>query len=342
MHIKSYCQCFDYEINRDYLTNEKSTFTLSEAVNAEYGDFVLVKRSNDINNFLYCGVIDSFTENSMVTCDLYNIVNFEFAATRKTGSSSTGGFGGHIKNLLDIYLDNSKSIYGLTYTLDDSAKVAYSYQPSSPPTVTNMVDYLVNGFKKYNVTFEFDKIKTNSDNSIEIKMVIKKRNDRIQIKNNNYSFVNWDVYENDGGHNLENELLIIDKLTTNSENPIVLSTYYLTKDGQITQVLNDNVRKPTKTKIYIYDSSQADAPSFLEVAQSELAGNVYSHEINVDMLKNNNILDESSIQIGLLANIIYGQTLYQSVLTGYLISSQNDFIQLKFGNIRSTLKEVLK
>ena len=180
MHIKSYCQCFDYEINRDYLTNEKSTFTLSEAVNAEYGDFVLVKRSNDINNFLYCGVIDSFTENSMVTCDLYNIVNFEFAATRQTGSSSTGGFGGHIKNLLDIYLDNSKSIYGLTYTLDDSAKVAYSYQPSSPPTVTNMVDYLVNGFKKYNVTFEFDKIKTNSDNSIEIKMVIKKRNDRIK------------------------------------------------------------------------------------------------------------------------------------------------------------------
>lgn len=348
--IKRYEKSFNYEINRDYLTNEKSTFEAGQG-EAEVGDFLIAKFSSEgILTYgdsgskpLYFGVIDSFENGNIITCDLYNIANFTIAATRKTGGASGGGFGVHIQNLLNKYLDNSKLVSKVVWNVDDSAKVAYSYQPSDPPVETNMIDYLINGFKKYNITWELDTIYYEQEDSstLHIGTIIKKKTKTIQLKNNNYSFINWDIYENEVGRNLENQLLIIDKATTDSENPVILNTYYIEKDGTITQSINDNVYKPTKTKIYIYDTTQEDAPSYLEVAQSELAGNTYAHEINFDIVKNNNLIAIEDLEIGLLANIMYGTTIYKSVLTGYIISSANNFISLKFGNTRSTLREVL-
>lgn len=349
LFIKSYNRSFQFEINRDYLTNEKSSFNIEGNYSAQQGDFILVKSSYDnlpiySSNSglrpLYFGVIDSFDNNSIVACDLYNIVNFEFAATRKTGQD----FGTHIQNLLNYYLDSSKLVSKITWDVDDSARIAYSYQPSDPPTITNMVDYLINGFKKYNVTLEIDSISYDENNSLQIGAIIKQKTNIIQIKNNTYDFVNWDVYENTVGRDLENELIIINKTTTDSENPIVIegSPYYLSIDGRITQSVNDNVWNPTKTKIYIYDSTQIDIPTPLEIAESELVGNTYAHEINFDITKDNKIIPIETLEIGLLANIVYGDSIYSSVLTGYIIKNNSSFISLKFGNTRSTLREILK
>lgn len=344
--IQSFNRCFAYEISRDYLTNEKSTFNVEGPYDAEQGDFLIAKDSNDKNisssiKPLYFGVIDSFENNSIVTCDLYNIVNFSFAATRKTGGASGGGFGVHVQNLLNKYLDSSKLVSKISWTVDDSAKVAYSYQPNNPPTPTNLVDYLINGFKKYNITWEVDSISYDANNSLQINTIIKQKENVIRLKNNNYSFVNFDVYVNDTGRSLENELLIIDNVTGDSENPYILETYYLAKDGTITQSINNNVWQPTKTKVYIYDTTQQDAPTYLEVAQSELAGNTYAHEINFDLVKNNNIVSLNDLEIGLLAEIVYNDTIFNSVLTGYIISSENNFVHLRFGHTRSTLRDII-
>jgi hypothetical protein len=345
--IKSFTPCYVYEINRDYLVNEKSSFSIpGGSYTAEQGDFLVAKTFNDKFTTegikpLYFGVIDSFSNDAIITCDLYNIVNFSFPATRKTGGVSGGGFGGHINNLLNYYLDSSKLVSKITWTVDDSAKVAYSYQPSDPPTITNMVDYLINGFKKYNITWEVDSISYNSDNSLNVSTIIKKITDRIQLKNNTYSFVNWDVYENDTGRSLENELLIVDKASTDMENPIVLDTYYITRDGTITQAINDNVWKPTKTKIYIYDQTAIDKPTYLEVAQSELSASKYAHEIEFDLVKDKNLITLEDLKIGLQVYIVHSDTIYDSVLTGYIISSNNNFIHLKFGHTRSTLRQIL-
>lgn len=354
--IKSFGRSFNYEINRDYLTNEKSTFAIDGGYAADQGDFLLAKtfgvdNSPEYNSRiggslrpLFFGVIDSFENDNIVACDLYNITNFNFAATRKTGSASAGGFGVHLLNLLNVYLDSSKLVSRLNFSVDDSAKVAYSYQPADPPTITNMVDYLINGFKKYNITLEIDSIyyDPQDSNNLNVNVIIKRKTKQIQLKNNSYDFLNWDVYENTGGRDSENELLIINKTSTDSENPIILGTYYITKDGTITQSINDNVYKPTKTKIYIYDDTQTDLPSLDEIANSELsASSSRSHEINFDLRKDNNFLSITDLEIGLLVNIVYNNTIYDSVLTGYLISSENNFISLKFGNTRSTLREVL-
>jgi hypothetical protein len=348
--VKDYHKCFVYEINRDYLTNDKSAFTIDGQILASEGDFVLVKQFPDKTPIydtttglkpLYVGVIDSFDNNKIVACDLYNIVNFQFPATTKTGTD----FGQHINNLLNTYLtsDASKLVGRLDFEIDDSARVAYSYNPEESPTVTNFVDYLINGFKKYNITLEANGIYYNqNDGGLMIRAMINRNTDQIQIKNNTFSFVNWDVYQNKIGRNLENELLIVDKTTANSELPNILSTWYLDADGDLTQSMNDNILKPTKTKIYLYDQTQSDPPAFAEVAQSELVGNNYSHEINFEILRGNKILDIDDLKIGLLANIVYNGTIYDSVLSGYSFSSGSNFIKLKFGHTRSTLREALE
>ena len=42
--IKSIFRCSQWEINRDYLTNEQSTFTTTEKTGAERGDYFFAKR----------------------------------------------------------------------------------------------------------------------------------------------------------------------------------------------------------------------------------------------------------------------------------------------------------
>lgn len=136
-------------------------------------------------------------------------------------------------------------------------------------------------------------------------------------------------------------LQIIDKRTTDSVHPTILSTWYIDKNGELTQSLNDNVYTPTRQKIYIYDMEQEDRPTYLEVAQSELAGQTYAHEINFDIRKENNLIDIDDLEVGLLVDIVHNDTIYSSVLTGYVISSESEFISLRFGHVRSTLQDIL-
>ncbi len=341
--VKGSSQCFSYEINRDYLTNEKSKFIPFSTLTASEGDFLIAKSHElgEINqtgiNPLFFGVIESFENKEIIACDLYNIANFEIAATSKSGSS----YGQHIQNLLNVYLDSSKLVGRINRTVDSSAAVGFSYQPQDSPTQVSFIEYLVDGFKKYGVVWAVNSIRYGTDNNIVIDTIIKKVNNTINLKNNSETFVNWEVYENNTGRKRENRLLIISKTTSNSENPNILSTWYLKKDGTLTQSQNDGVFLPTKDTIAIYDTSQTNPPTYQEMAQSSLGGKTFSHEINFDLLKTSNLISFDELEIGLNAVIVYNGVIYNSVLTGFVISSASEFIHLKFGHVRSTLTQIL-
>lgn len=340
--IKSFLRVDDFSINTDYLTNEKSSFTAREQVEADSGDFLIAKPINvsDIEtNVLFFGVIDSFEANNIIACDIYDLVNLSFAATSKTGQSAEI----HIKNLINKYLmaDSSKNI-SQYFNITSSGSTAFSYQPSDPPTDTNLNDYLINMFKKYNVLWSFDSFSQSNDGTIVINTKIYKETNSFQIKNNINEFVNWEFYINEAGFGSENMLLIINNTTSDSENPNIRNTFYLETDGNIVNTLTNNVLTPTRHKIYIFDTEEQDPPTDLEIAMSELSGNLYSHEISFNIPIKNNILSFSSLKIGNLFNIVNANVIYRSVLTGFEITGANSFIKLKFGHVRSTMKEVLK
>lgn len=345
--VKSYNQCFEFDIARDYIGSEKSTFRLYGSWTAEEGDFFIVKTPGDtvlsadrIVPF-YTGIVNEFDGDTISTLESYNIFNFDFAALRMTGNSFE-------QNLLDLINANFFAYpvdYENSYIVVEKGdtNTSYSYQPSEPPTPTNFIEYMINGFEKYNITIECDYIQISQvgENQYTVHFTIRQKSNKIQLKNNVYTFVNWNVYENENSLGMYNKLLIIDKASTNPINPTILSTYYLEKDGGLTQSINDNVFKPVRNKIFIYDQTEDNPPTFLSVAQSELAGKNYSHEIIFDLVQNNNFLTIGDLDIGLLVDIFYNKTIYQSVLTAYRVQSTNVFINLTFGNIRSTLKTIL-
>jgi len=163
LSIKHHAQCFNYEIRIDYLTNEKSRFSFPSGITADEDDFLVAKLSgsdfkigtSDGFRPLYFGVIESIEGTQINTCDLYNLVNFDIVATKKTGNN----FGGHLQNLLNFYLGRpDKLISNLYITVQSSAVQPFSYMPENPPISINFVEYLINGFKNIHVKWCVDRI----------------------------------------------------------------------------------------------------------------------------------------------------------------------------------------
>jgi len=349
LKIKDYIRCAAWEINRDYLTAEQSTFDIGIVPIAITGDFVIAKEGEPgtgalvtsggmMEGFrpLFVGVIDSFENRQISAGDLYTLINFEFPAVRLSGTDVAD----HLRKLLNKYLfgDPSKIVHINDVYISSSGSSSHTYQPDESPTATSLQGYFINAFNKYNVVWDYEFIYQDGD-QLDIFSSIKKVDDfttLLNLKSNTYYLVNWDIYYTPQGRDIENKLEIYMKDTAAH-----LSTWYMQMDGTLTQSFNDHVHCPTKTKVYVFDPPQQDPPTYLEIAQSELAVNMYTHEINVDMLKDNPLIGMEDIKIGRLCNIVHDGSLYKSVLTGYTLTADSSFISLKFGNVRSTLQSVL-
>jgi len=331
--VSSSVKTTSYEINRDYITSEKSTFEVSEALDFAQGDFLMAKFPHG-EGLAFLGLIDSYENKTIVCEDLFSIVDFEFPATRMSGKS----FEQHAKNLINRYLlqDANKIIDILD--VETRTSTNHIYQPSEPPTPTNLQKYLINAFKKYNVVWRIDRYE-----NFRIKSVVERVSSTLNLKNNNNVFIDWDISTVEVGRGIENHLQIINKNTTNSEGPNILSEWWLTTNNEVTQNANHpDIFRPTKTKIWIYDTTEEEKPSYQDIAESELKGSYYAHEITFKMPIENELIKFEDLNIGRLANIIYDDKQYQSVLTGYLLTNDSDSIELRFGHIRSRLSELLE
>ncbi|HFU4203826.1 TPA: hypothetical protein ACGO8F_001424 [Streptococcus suis] len=345
--IKSKATCYQWEIDYDYLTNDPSSFIFQHNVDYAPGDFLLGKlqdRQLGLSSIeqdglpFFLGVIGESENDAINAYNLLNLANFDFVATRKTGSDGIG----HLKKLLDTYLiaDRTKQASSMGIRAGDVA-IPYSYQPSNPPTITNLADYLIHFFKKYRIVWAWDSIDFDSTGQLSLQTKLVQEGRLLQLKNNVYDFVNWNVYYTPANKGSENMLHIIDKTTVDSEHPKILSTWYLTKDGIVSQALN-GVTLPTRSKIALYDTADESKPTYLEVAQSELAGSQYSHEIEFDLRLDSKLIQFQDLVIGSQALIAHDNNLYPSVLTGYAIKSSSEFISLKFGHVRSRFKSVFE
>lgn len=331
--IRDATESYSYEIDMDVLTTNKSSFTLmDESIRYLKGDFIMGKEPGS-RKLKYFGIIDSFEDKKMICNDIITLINFEFPATRMNGQS----FESHMKNLITRYLINDFGKELSILEIEVVTNTPHTYQPVDPPTPTNMMKYLINAFKKYNITWTFDRFENG-----KIYTRIENVKSTIQMKDNVNSFNNWSVSTTEVGKGIENHLIIVNKTTTNSESPVVLSEYWLTTENEVTASINSKVFLPTRTRIWVYDTEATDKPTYLEVAESDLKGSYYAHEISVDAFKNNNIIDVFNLYHGMLATIIRENVTYQSVLTGYTFDSESELVELRFGHIRSRLSELLE
>lgn len=77
------------------------------------------------------------------------------------------------------------------------------------------------------------------------------------------------------------------------------------------------------------------------LAFEALGGNKYSHQIEIEIKKDSRIISVESLKIGDLFTLVAKEKTYDSILTGMRFSSDDDYVYLRFGNLRYTLDDAL-
>ena len=362
--IKASFECFDWDINRDYLLNEKSYFVPFGSYQANAGDFLIAKRINGEKDVsythgmttytgikpFYTGVINGFDNTKINVCDIYSLFDFDVIGARDFASD----FGFGIHTLANWYFFNDISKLPPKNLIFDVVNIPghigpgideFLYLPVDPPVATNMIDLFVSALKNNDVVCDAELIARTDDGNNVLVMTMRKIDKNILLKNNVFEFLNWNLYISPTDNRQANKLYIVDKNTQTMWNQSdILDIWYTRPDGTITQDPNDGVYFPTTNKIYFYDDASAsdpNAPTFQMIAVSELAGSVNNHEISFDMTKENNMVSYDDLVIGSKAQVIYNGILYNTILTGYEIKANSPYITLKFGYIRSTFQQVI-
>lgn len=327
-----------YDLQMDALSNTTSTFAINDKGSSQLGDYIAIKIVN-ANALLYYGqltAVDMAQDtniNTLTATYIWNVLNGEIVVGNKSGIS----YESHIINLIQGYVTSTETTNVLGRSLTHSTDTAFAVTSSDGLNTINFIDYLVRGFKLHNVVVTIKDILRGTSNDVPFyypEIDIHQITDSWNFKNNKYDFTGWTVTDSQGLRGYNNELWIVDKASTNMEKPIILAKYWLQKDGTVVKVLNSNVAQPTQVHVYLYDKTATDNPSNDSIAQTELSGNTYSHNIQFSMPIDNNFMPISKVKLGLKSNIYYNQKLYKSVLSGYSLNSDSDTISLTFGNLR--------
>lgn len=325
-----------YDLQMDALSNATSTFVIDDNGSSQLGDYIAIKIANT-NTLLYYGQLtavdvaqDSDT-NTLTACYIWNIFNGEIIVRSYSGTN----YELHIVSMLKKYFSSNTGtiISGLT----SSTSTAFAVTNSEGVSTSNLIDYLIRGFKLHNVVLGVNGLTKGIANGVPFyypNLDVHQVTDTWNFKNNKYDFDGWSVSDSRLLRGYNNELWIVDKASTSMESPTVLTRYWLQTDGTVTSTLNSNVIQPTQVHVYLYDKTATDNPTYANIAQTELSGNSYSHSIQFSMPMKNNFLPLNKVKLGLQSNIYYNQKIYKSVLSGYSLSSDSDAITLTFGNLR--------
>lgn len=332
-----------YSLMFDALSNQTSTVMLKSAPNIKEGDYIAL-RENNSDYVMYYGqivTIDTDSMSGIMTLSsnfVWNVLNGDILVTNRTGIS----YEAHLKSLITKY---SSAVTNVFQDITVSTNTPYEVTSSNGAANKNFIDYIIRGFKLHNTVIVANKIGqgtlTNGEPFFYPKIEINQETDVMNFSDKIASLNNWKVTDSRLLRGYANELWLVDKASTDMENPTVLAKYWLQNDGVVINQINNNVNQPTQVSIYLYDKTATDNPDNDSIGRANLGGNSYNHNIQFSVNINNNFVAFSDLKLGLQSNIFYQDRIYKSILTGYEISSDSDDISLTFGNLRFGKKDLI-
>lgn len=338
--ILNYSETESFVISPDYLTNRQSQFVLQQNIGVQSNQYLIAKdNSGKVPAFF--GVVSSLENSTINANNIIQLLNFEIIIEKSISGPSLE------KKLMDLIftnfmMDDTKATMPISNIVKTNTPFYLMLDEQAEKyTKYNLAELMILAFEKYGVVWQFDDITFSGGGNIyTMHTSMTSYPDQIKnIKDNLYSIVNWDVYDRPIGPTLENKAIVYD--TSSGLDFSKADIFYLKSDNTLTQDPNDNVYRPTKNKVVLYDKTNEESTP-QELAASALLGNTYSHEINFDLKPSNEMIDLSELKIGQKFDIIYQDSLYQSILTGYTKKSDSNYVGLKFGNYRSDFNQVMK
>lgn len=324
-----------YDLFFDALSNATSTVVIGQVSGIHEGDYIALKANNEAGVLYYGQIItiDTDTTSGLMTLSInyiWNVLNSQILVTNRSGES----YEAHINALINRY---STATSGVLRDITVASNTPYQVTSSNGAQSTNFIDYLIRGFKLHNTVLSVDGIGQGQLNGKPFfwpKISIKQVTDTMNFNSDNWAFNNWTVTDSRLLRGYANELWLIDKDTSDMENPTIMAKYWLQNDGVVVNQLNNNVYQPTQVAIYLYDKTATDNPDNDSIGRANLGGNSYNHNIQFSVSLDNNFIRLDQIKLGLQSTIFYQGRQYKSVLTSYEIASDSAQVRLTFGNLR--------
>ena len=320
-----------YSIDDDYLSNNASTVTLVDKTAAKKDDIVIGQSGM---NKTFIGVITAVDNTKRKISFKHPKELFSDTVLNPFKYTGTIGYKFELTAAMETVLS-------LAFITTDDAKKKLPLRVEKYGTASgavwaddgdtlNISDFIAWAFDSHNVYLDFDIDFT--ANKLVCK-IVKNTMTGYVIKDN--IMLSTPTFD-------KNELPTYNKAVVyNAATGAILGTYYLLADNTVTTSgTNENRLLPVHTKYISYDADKGYSP--LEVAQSDLQGNIYNHCIQYKFSKEQRLVDPLAFKYGDGVKIIYDGREYDSIFTGLKYTKDAPYITCLFGKTRIDFTDRLK
>lgn len=328
LSIKDVKQGIDYEINLNIDLTGKSTFILTESLNAEKGDFIVVK---DIN---YKGIIENVeTEkdkniSKINASEIDNIFDRKTILSNESLISSTGLEDFIQKTINNNFSNSADTLLNISYLkahVYTHTKLNFKVD-TQESGIYNLRTFLGNVKEKYNIHLEYEFTK---DGFLYVN-ICKGELATLDIDATLEDIITYEeVYSVD----------TISKVTVLATETNQQFNYYLLTDRTISTDINNSNRAKGTIEIVTCES---DVDAY-QKAIDTFKSNSYKHNIELIITKDSKIFNENDFIIGRNLRIkTKNNGIYNTFISEINKKGNSNVYAVTCGNMRVTLLEKLR
>jgi len=324
-----------FEINLDLVIIQKSSFVVNKSkLNTTIGDIVVLKDSL----FSYIGLIERLEvadkrQTTVHALDIRELFSIDIPVT-----SFSGDLAIYLGNLLNDNFKNSpdpfQNLAYLSIITNASVMGELSFESDKIMSLSSVMELIT---KTYGLSLSSE-VTYLRGRITGINFMISEVNRGIKLKSN-FSAIQ-DLVINDSSSQMINKIDYYPKIENITYTNKV--SYYLLKNGDLTQDVSDELRyksvRPASQKY-----SDADYPSLLTKARSEMISSKLDHNITFIIKTDNDVIKPMiNFHLGDFVEFYHDTQVYDSVVTG--IKYKDGFHQatVTLGEYRIKLTEKIQ
>lgn len=315
-------------INRDILSKATSEFEVINVPDAAAEGNVFGVY-DDYGKTVYLGVIASINGNVIQTDQIISLFDDNWLWSNPALATIEQTVAQIIQNdwatNIDSMLQNIFSQFTITA---GTTAVNLSLPTQDDNYVTNFMEFIFQLYEAYGILLDIDIAYNNVTPTIT---VFQPSYTKILLGNNTNAVRNF---------NITTETFETNKLVVYSKDGSEYrGSWYGTTSGITTNSAAGNRLPKINTK-YVFSDDPTD-----DIVGEYLTDNMYNHKINVELVLKNKLYNFDDFKLGQEFDIFYNDTYYNSILTGYKITVDNDgkadIVTLVFGKVRYSLENKL-
>lgn len=361
----------EYDLTSDYIDETKSAITVKEDVNFRVDDWAIVRSEvNDggkltPNNVIYFGIVSGYEVDThkVTLIEARNAFNDEARIQNYTNIDTFNSWENALFQQvtgMSTYPSLKRIEYGQVQPEKYTRTTAPEFQrwdyskDGTELIVVKSIDFIDSFFTRYGIGMYFDSVQQSiqPDGTMVNKVMMAFENRLtstekypvLKMKNNvDDIFMDFSVSDKTASTDSKNAI----EIRSFQGSPVF---YFRNEDGKITSDQNDpKIHWPASWYVALRESYNDPVPSDASIASDKLSLSKYNHVITFKTPINNRFLNGPSgtiwenLNVGQRWDVTDGNTTYQTVLTGVEVkSSDSDNVYVTFGNVRNTIKNMIK